>query len=115
METQTEPTLETQVHGQPFLVTGDEQSIIDMAESLRKQQRVELATHIGRELVMAPVRATKVLLTGIGRAVAHNVHEAYEDWELREHDARYNTNLYERKQRQLIEARTQRLVQKVGL
>jgi hypothetical protein len=116
MQTET-PTLETHIHGQgaPFIVSGDEQSIIDLAEAMRRQQRIEDAKYIVRHVVTAPARAVGFLAIGIGRAVAANVHEAWENAELRSHDNQYGTDLYARKQRKIIEARTAALVQKVGL
>ncbi len=109
------PTLQTELHHKPFVISGDEASLQDIAEAIRAAQRREHAKYIMKHVVTAPARATMVLARGIGSAIAHNVSEAYEDWTLHTYDQNNGTDLYERKQRKLKEARTQALVQRIGL
>ncbi len=109
------PTLQTELHGHPFVVSGDEQSILEMAEAIRRQQRVEYASYLAKHVIVAPMKATAVLAKGIGSALVHNVQNAWEDYTLHNYDQNHGTDLYERKQRKIKEARTQALVQRIGL
>lgn len=109
------PTLQTEIHGHDFTITGDALAVAEAAERLVAQQRREYASYVLRHVVTAPIKAVGVLATGIGTALVDNAKDVWEDYTLHNYDQRNHTDLYERKQRQLREARTKALVERIGL
>lgn len=115
MNPQETPTLETQVHGQPFLITGTEESLIEVAERLRAEQRRQYALEVGKAVIGYPLHVTAGIAGAIGRGLVHGMQEVHEDLTLRAHDRTYGTTLYDRKVQKRIDERTRRLAHKAGL